>query len=61
MGSLYRDGWVRTVKTWQILDLLEKFKNRCNEEYLKIFMQAMIEAFIKKHPVVASEQAQARV
>ena len=35
--------WVRTVKQWQVLDLLKEFKERCFDNYLKIFVEALIQ------------------
>jgi len=34
--------WVLTVKTWQVLELLKSFQAKCFDDYLKIFIEALI-------------------
>ena len=35
--------WVRTVSTWQVLGLIQEFQERCFDNYLKKFVEALIQ------------------
>ena len=35
--------WARTVSTWKVLGLLQEFQERCFDNYLKKFVEAMIQ------------------
>jgi hypothetical protein len=38
----YLRWWIRTIEDWQLLPLLTAFQERCFDDYLKIFTEAMI-------------------
>jgi RNA-directed DNA polymerase len=53
--------WVCIVPTWQLLELLERFKNQCFDEGLKIFSSALIQHLVKKHLADVPVRDQTRV
>lgn len=42
--------WVRTVKQWQVLALLNAFQAKCFDDYLKIFIEALIQERFSEDP-----------
>lgn len=53
--------WVRTVESWQVLELLKEFQERCFDGYLKVFIEALLQARCTtgedEQPVVLSNPA----